>query len=118
MIGIELYASGDGAKALAACPVTRGPLVSLCCFDKHYVWCGPDDAGQYIVPTRWLPDEDALAVIRDHFRELLAANGVWIRVDTHMYGWRIGLYGAKLYATYDEALIAAVLAVFRQEGAV
>ena len=130
MTGIELYATGDGAKALAACRpsrcLSRGPSIELHRYGGKYAWCAMDDQGQYTDPKEWLSDHSALAVIRDHFRMKLAKRGVYIGMRHRGYevanvdGQRLrkdgrflhGADEADYFATYDEAMIAAILAWF------
>ena len=134
MTGIALYITGDGAKAMALCPLTslRGdPNWEQQCVLRFGRNCVGWYAADGLLVNALYPD-DALAVIRDHFRETLAQKGVWLelRPDGTWWAFRHMMFQSPLSSkpsyiseyvakgkTYNEALIAAVLATFGKGGA-
>jgi len=120
-MSIEPYTTGDGAKAMELCRPSGVRSSGYECTLRikpnrlSVGWCAGNEDGLLVNP---LHPDDALAVIRDHFRAKLAERGVWLEVRPGDK-WRVWRrYTAFAEGdTYDEALIAAALAVYGKEGA-
>ena len=130
-MSINLYASGDGAKAMALCPLKRIFTYQDCVLRIREYYAPGWYADNNLLVYALYPDM-ALAVIREHLRKMLSQRGVFIamvggkgKAVANIEGqflredgeWTYEEDEAEYHDDDNYALIRGVLAVFGKDGA-